>query len=89
MFTKSRSTWMHVAIEIVLLSVVVMLLTGRTQMAIGQGQELFTSLQRQGVPSRFINFPDEGHWVLKPRNSEYWHKEVFVWLKKYVPPGGQ
>jgi dipeptidyl aminopeptidase/acylaminoacyl peptidase len=56
---------------------------------IGQGQELFTSLQRQGVPSRFINFPDEGHWVLKPKNSEFWHKEVFAWLKKYVPPGGK
>ncbi len=36
---------------------------------------------------RMINFPDEGHWVLKPANSEYWHKEVFAWLKKYVPPG--
>jgi dipeptidyl aminopeptidase/acylaminoacyl peptidase len=56
---------------------------------VGQGHELFTTLQRQGVPSRFINFPDEGHWVLKPKNSEYWHKEVFAWLTKYVPPGGR
>jgi dipeptidyl aminopeptidase/acylaminoacyl peptidase len=56
---------------------------------VSQGQELFTSLQRQGVPSKFINFPDEGHWVLKPKNSEYWHKEVFAWLKKYCPPGGK
>jgi dipeptidyl aminopeptidase/acylaminoacyl peptidase len=56
---------------------------------VGQGQELFTSLQRQKVPSKFINFPDEGHWVLKPKNSEYWHKEVFAWLTKYVPPGGR
>ena len=54
-----------------------------------KGIELFTTLQRQGVPSQFINFPDEGHWVLKPKNSEYWHKEVFAWLKKYVPPGGK
>jgi len=54
---------------------------------IGQGHELFSALQRQGVPSRFVNFPDEGHWVLKPRNSQYWHKEVFAWLKKYAPPG--
>jgi dipeptidyl aminopeptidase/acylaminoacyl peptidase len=54
---------------------------------IGQGIELFTSLQRQKVPSRFVNFPDEGHWVLKPKNSEFWHQEVFAWLKKYVPPG--
>jgi dipeptidyl aminopeptidase/acylaminoacyl peptidase len=56
---------------------------------IGQGHELFSALQRQGVPSKFINFPDEGHWVLKPKNSEFWHKEVFAWLKKYVPPGGK
>jgi dipeptidyl aminopeptidase/acylaminoacyl peptidase len=56
---------------------------------IGQGHELFSALQRQGVPSRFVNFPDEGHWVLKPRNSEHWHKEVFGWLKKYAPPGGK
>ena len=56
---------------------------------IGQGHELFSALQRQGVPSRFVNFPDEGHWVLKPKNSEYWHAEVFAWLKKYCPPGGK
>jgi dipeptidyl aminopeptidase/acylaminoacyl peptidase len=56
---------------------------------IGQGHELFSALQRQGVPSKFINFPDEGHWVLKPKNSAYWHKEVFGWLNKYVPPGGR
>jgi dipeptidyl aminopeptidase/acylaminoacyl peptidase len=56
---------------------------------VSQGQELFTSLQRQGVPSKFIDFPDEGHWVLKPKNSEFWHKEVFGWLKKYCPPGGK
>lgn len=56
---------------------------------IGQGHELFSALQRQKVPSRFINFPDEGHWVLKPKNSERWHQEVFGWLKKYCPPGGK
>jgi dipeptidyl aminopeptidase/acylaminoacyl peptidase len=56
---------------------------------VSQGHELFTTLQRLRIPSKFINFPDEGHWVLKPRNSEYWHKEVFAWLKKYVPPGGR
>jgi dipeptidyl aminopeptidase/acylaminoacyl peptidase len=56
---------------------------------IGQGHELFSALQRQKVPSRFVNFPDEGHWVLKPKNSVHWHKEVFDWLKKYAPPGGK
>jgi dipeptidyl aminopeptidase/acylaminoacyl peptidase len=56
---------------------------------IGQGHELFSALQRQKVPSRFVNFPDEGHWVLKPKNSVHWHKEVFAWLTKYAPPGGK
>jgi dipeptidyl aminopeptidase/acylaminoacyl peptidase len=41
------------------------------------------------VPSRFVNFPDEGHWVLKPQNSKRWHEEVFAWLAKYAPPGGR
>jgi dipeptidyl aminopeptidase/acylaminoacyl peptidase len=56
---------------------------------VGQGIELFTALQRQGVPSRFVNFPDEGHWVLKPANSKRWHQEVFGWITKYCPPGGK
>jgi dipeptidyl aminopeptidase/acylaminoacyl peptidase len=56
---------------------------------IGQGHELFQALQRQGVPSRFVNFPDEGHWVSKSANSIAWHNEVFAWLKKYCPPGGR
>ncbi len=56
---------------------------------IGQGHELFTALQRQGVPSRFVNFPDEGHWVTKPQNSKFWHQEVFAWLTRHVPPGGR
>ena len=41
------------------------------------------------MPSKLINFPDEGHWVLKPKNSQFWHQEVFGWLTKYVPPGGR
>lgn len=56
---------------------------------IGQGHELFSALQRQHVPSRFVNFPDEGHWVTKPQNSVKWHTEVFGWLKKYCPPGAK
>ncbi len=54
---------------------------------VSEGIQLFTTLQRQGIESRFVNFPDEGHWVLRPRNSEFWHREVFTWLKKHVPPG--
>lgn len=51
---------------------------------IGQGQSLFTTLQRKGVPSKLLYFPDEGHWVLKPQNSELWHRTVFDWLAEYL-----
>jgi len=56
---------------------------------VSEGHQLFTTLQRLGVPSKLINFPDEGHWVLKPANSRFWHDEVFGWLKQYCPPGGK
>ncbi|HEY4308824.1 MAG TPA: S9 family peptidase [Pirellulales bacterium] len=56
---------------------------------ISEGHQLFTTLQRLGVPSKMINFPDEGHWVLKPANSLYWHEQIFAWLKQYVAPGPQ
>jgi dipeptidyl aminopeptidase/acylaminoacyl peptidase len=56
---------------------------------VSEGLQLFTTLQRLGVPSKMINFPDEGHWVVKPANSRYWHEEVFKWLKEYVTPGGK
>jgi dipeptidyl aminopeptidase/acylaminoacyl peptidase len=56
---------------------------------VSEGYQLFTTLQRLGVPSKLINFPDEGHWVQKPANSRFWHQEVFAWLKQYVPPGGR
>lgn len=51
---------------------------------VGEGQQLFTALQRQGVPSKFLSFPDEGHWVLKPANSELWHQTIFAWLAEYL-----
>lgn len=51
---------------------------------IGEGLQLFTALQRQGVPSKLLYFPDEGHWVLKPQNSELWHRTVFDWLADYL-----
>jgi dipeptidyl aminopeptidase/acylaminoacyl peptidase len=56
---------------------------------VSEGLQLFTTLQRRGIPAKMINFPDEGHWVLKPANSAYWHREVFAWLKKYALPGGR
>ncbi len=56
---------------------------------VGEGLMMFTVLQRLGVPSKMINFPDEGHWVLKPANSVFWHQEIFAWLKQYCPAGPQ
>ncbi len=50
---------------------------------VSQGFELFTALQRQGVPSRFVYFPNEGHWVLKPRDRRLWWREVLGWIEKY------
>jgi len=54
---------------------------------IGQGQQLFTALQQMKVPSQLVQFPDEGHWILKPRNSEFWYKTVIEWLNQYARPG--
>jgi len=49
-----------------------------------QDLEFFTALQRQGVPSKLLLFPDEGHWVLKPQNSQLWYKTFLDWLAKYL-----
>ncbi|MDA0986217.1 MAG: S9 family peptidase [Bacteroidetes bacterium] len=49
-----------------------------------EGMQLFTTLQKKGVESKLVYFPDEGHWVLKPQNSEFWHKQVFTWLEEYL-----
>jgi dipeptidyl aminopeptidase/acylaminoacyl peptidase len=46
--------------------------------------QLYTALQRKGVPSKLVVFPDEGHWILKPQNSKLWYTTVIDWLNKYV-----
>ena len=51
-----------------------------------QGLSTFTALQRRGIESRLLVFPDENHWVLKPNNSLQWHNEVFGWLDRYLKP---
>lgn len=56
---------------------------------LSEGLQLFTTLQRQGIPSKMINFPDEGHWVNKPANSRFWHQQIFNWLEAYAPAGGK
>jgi len=47
------------------------------------GIALFNVLQARGIPSRFLNFPDENHWVLKQENSLVWHTEIFNWINHY------
>src|SRR5690606_12945610 len=49
-----------------------------------QGLATFTALQRRGIESRFLHFPDENHWVLSPANSKLWHDEVLRWLADHV-----
>jgi dipeptidyl aminopeptidase/acylaminoacyl peptidase len=48
-----------------------------------QGFDLFTTLQRLKVPSKMLYFPDEGHWVLKPQNSQLWYKTVNDWVDQW------
>ncbi len=49
-----------------------------------QGLQSFTALQEQGVPAKLLAFPDENHWVLKPKNSLQWHNTVFDWLDRWL-----
>ncbi|MFH1679217.1 MAG: S9 family peptidase, partial [Candidatus Eisenbacteria bacterium] len=51
---------------------------------ISEGIGMFTALQVMGVPSRFLHFPDEGHWVLQPANAEVWYHEVIGWMMKHI-----
>ncbi len=52
-----------------------------------QGLAAFTALQRKGVPSKLLIFPDENHWVLKPKNSIQWYGEVFGWMDRWMGKG--
>ena len=51
---------------------------------VSEGFQLFTTLQTMGVPSRMLYFPDEGHWILKPQNSELWYKTVNDWVDQWA-----
>ena len=51
-----------------------------------EGFSVFTALQRRGIPSKFLYFPDENHWVLKAKNSIRWHEEVIGWLDRWLKP---
>jgi dipeptidyl aminopeptidase/acylaminoacyl peptidase len=51
---------------------------------VSEGFQLFTTLQTMGVPSKMLYFPDEGHWVLKPQNSQLWYKTVNDWVDQWI-----
>ena len=51
---------------------------------VDQSLQLFTTLRLKGVDSKLIIFPDEGHWILKPQNSEFWYANAIGWLDKYL-----
>ena len=51
---------------------------------LGQGIAAFTAAQRKGVPSRFLYYPDENHWVLKPQNSVAWYANVEAWMRRWL-----
>lgn len=51
---------------------------------ISQSFMAFTALQRQGIPSRLVRFPDENHWILQSYNLEMWYQEVFDWMARWT-----
>jgi dipeptidyl aminopeptidase/acylaminoacyl peptidase len=51
---------------------------------INQGMEAFQAAQLRDIPSRFLYFPNEGHWVLSPQNGLLWHSEFFGWLDRWL-----
>ncbi len=52
-----------------------------------QGFEIFKLLQRRGIPSKLILFPEENHWILRGENNRYFFRELFAWLEKYTGVG--
>ena len=53
-----------------------------------QGLELYGVLKAKGIEARLVYYPDENHWILKPRNSIHWYGEVLGWLERYLSPRG-
>ncbi|MFC1563312.1 prolyl oligopeptidase family serine peptidase [candidate division KSB1 bacterium] len=51
---------------------------------LSEGLQVFTALQKMGVPSKLLYFPDEGHFISRPLNSELWHKTIYEWLAEYL-----
>ncbi len=54
------------------------------RLADAEGIATFTALQRRGIPSQLLYFPDENHWVLQPKNSILWHETILAWLQQWL-----
>jgi dipeptidyl aminopeptidase/acylaminoacyl peptidase len=52
-----------------------------------QSLAMFNALQRRGIASKLVMYPDENHWILKPQNSIQWYREVHGWMQRYLQPG--
>lgn len=53
------------------------------RLPVAEGVAIFNMLQQRGVPSRFLNFPDESHILTNPANELIWHEEIFKWINYY------
>jgi dipeptidyl aminopeptidase/acylaminoacyl peptidase len=53
---------------------------------VNHGFELFNTLQKRGVESKLIYYPDENHWILSPQNSIFWYQTVRDWIERFAPP---
>ncbi len=53
------------------------------------GEQMFTALQRRGVPSKMIRFPDEDHWIMQPQNQRFWYRSILDWFDLWLKRGGE
>jgi dipeptidyl aminopeptidase/acylaminoacyl peptidase len=53
---------------------------------LSQGLGVYTALQRRGIPSELLYFPDENHWVMKPNNVVQWYDTVIAWMNRWTRP---
>jgi len=54
---------------------------------ITQAEEFFIALKKQGVPTRFVRYPNEGHGIRQPRHREHYYREILEWMEKYLLKG--
>ena len=58
------------------------------RVAITGGETMFTALQRLGVPSKMIRYPDENHWIMQPQNARFWYASILDWCDQWLKRDG-